>query len=133
MIWGKIAACFILVPLQASGWLILLMVNGIAISGLIPIILHVSAASLALILIGALCALKYRERTNAQFIFSAAVVVVILLFLAFPMNTANIIVRLSIDSVGPENWLILLFMISAVALLSYIVTYYAKRVKQKFA
>lgn len=133
MIWGKIAACFILVPLQASGWLILLMVNGIAVSNPVPVILHVSAASLALILIGALCALKYRERTNAQFIFSAAVVVVILVFLAFPMNTANIIVKLSIDSAGAESWATLLFMISAAALLSYTVTFYAKKVKQKYA
>jgi ABC-type Na+ efflux pump permease subunit len=132
MIWGKIAACFILVPLQAAGWMILLIVNKIAILNSVPILLHVSAASLVLILIGALSALKYRERTNAQFIFSAAIVVVILLALAVPMNTANIIVRLSIGSIGNEHWAVLLFMLLAVLFLSFILTKYAEKVHTKF-
>jgi len=132
MIWGKIAACFILVPIQAAGWLLLLMANGIAIKGFVPILLHVSAGSLFLILVGALTALKYRERTNAQFIFSIVIVVLMLFVLAIPMNTANILVRLSVGSIGQEHWLFLILMISAVAILSYITTHYAKRVRMKF-
>ncbi|MDD3406577.1 MAG: ABC transporter permease [Methanomicrobium sp.] len=132
MIWGKIAACFILVPLQAAGWLALLIINGISISGVAPILLHLSAASLILVLIGALCALKYHERTNSQFVFSAAIVVILLIFLALPMNTANIIVRLSVESIGGEHWPVLLLMLCAAGILSLALTKYAEKVRMKF-
>lgn len=132
IVWGKIAACFILVPLQAAGWLMLLIANGIFISDPLPIILHVSAASLILILIGAFSALKYRERTNAQFVFSAAAVVAILLLLAVPMNTANLVVRLSVGSIGNEHWIFLLFILMAAALASYILTKYTEKLEKTF-
>lgn len=132
MIWGKILACFILVPLQSAGWMILLILNGIYIFGPLAIIAHVSVASLSLILIGAISALKYRERTNAQFIFSAAIVVIILFFLAVPMNTANIIARLSVGSIGAEHWIVFFLMTGITAMLSVITTKYAKRIRKNF-
>ncbi|MBN1432923.1 MAG: ABC transporter permease [Methanomicrobiaceae archaeon] len=128
-VWGKILACFIIVPLQATGWLILLILNGIRISGVVPIILHVSAGSMVIILLGALTALRYRERTNAQFVFSTALVVVIIASLAFPMNPANLIVRLSVNSIGHEHWLILAVVIFVAALLGILTTKYAERVR----
>ncbi|UUX93404.1 ABC transporter permease [Methanoplanus endosymbiosus] len=131
MIWGKTAACLGLVPVQSAGWLLLLMANGIAISGFVPIILHVTAGSMVIILIGALIALKYRERTNAQFIFSTALVVVILASLAVPLNPANLIVRLSVDSIGPVHWLVLAMVMGVCVILSYLMTGYAKRVEGK--
>ncbi|MBP2133052.1 ABC-type Na+ efflux pump permease subunit [Methanomicrobium sp. W14] len=132
VVWGKTAACFILVPVQAAAWLTLLMVNGIAVAGFIPILLHISVASLVIILAGAIIALKYHERTNAQFVFSAAIVAVILIFLAFPMNTANIIVRLSVGSIGSEHWLILGIILAIAAALAYIVTGYSEKMRAKF-
>lgn len=128
-IWGKVLGCFVIVPIQVTGWLILLIVNGIHINGVIPIILHVSAGSTIIIILGALTALRYRERTNAQFVFSTALVVVILASLAFPMNPANLIVRLSVNSIGPEHWAILAMMISAAVLLGFLMTKYAGRVR----
>ncbi|WOF15547.1 ABC transporter permease [Methanoplanus sp. FWC-SCC4] len=131
MLWGKILACFILVPLQSAGWILLLMLNGITVQGAIPILLHVSIGSFILILIGALTALRYTERTNAQFIFSTAIVVVIIFALAMPLNTANIIVRLSVGSIGPQHWAILAAMLSLGVLLSYFTTMFAKRAARK--
>src|SRR5208337_2085618 len=70
MIWGKVFACGVIVPLQAGAWILLLAANGIAIENPVLILLHVTLASLLLIMIGAVFALHYRERTAAQFVFS---------------------------------------------------------------
>lgn len=129
MIWGKVLACFVLVPLQSGAWLLLLMINGIAIQGAIPMLLHVCAGSLALILLGTLTALYYRDRTNAQFIFSTALVVVILFTLAIPGNQVNLLVRLSVGAVGSEHWIILGLVTAVTVLLGIVTTLYAERVK----
>ena len=128
MIWGKVAACEILVPVQAGAWLLLLGFNGIAVDNAAAILLHASVGGLFLILLGALVALHYRERTSAQFIFSTALVVVFLLVMAVPYNPLNLMVRLAVDTVGPVHWLILALVAGATALLGWGVTAYARRV-----
>ncbi|MBT8508204.1 sodium ABC transporter permease [Methanomicrobiaceae archaeon CYW5] len=132
MVWGKVLACFVIVPVQSGAWLILLMANGIAIQGTMPILLHVSAGALGMILLSAFCALHYRERTNAQFIFSTALVVVIMAALALPGNPANLIVRLSVGAAGPAHWLVLggmaVLLIMAIAVLDR----YARKVGRDY-
>jgi len=128
MLWGKIAACLVLVPVQAAAWLLLLAANGIVVQNAVPILLHVTAGSLILILIGAFCALHYRERTSAQFIFSTGIVVVILLVLALPANPLNLIVRLAIGAIGAEHWIILAATAAAAVLLASLTHAYADRV-----
>ena len=128
MVWGKIAACAILVPIQASIWLFLLGVNGIVVRGATAIVLHASAGGLFLILIGALIALYYRERTSAQFIFSTALVVIFLFVMTVPGNPLNLIVRLAVDTAGPIHWLILLPVVGATVFLGWATTVYARRV-----
>ncbi|MDG6257509.1 MAG: ABC transporter permease [Methanomicrobiaceae archaeon] len=128
MLWGKVAACLALVPVQAGAWLLLLAANGIAVENAVPILLHVTAGSLALILIGALCALHYRERTAAQFIFSTGIVVVVLVVLALPANPLNLIVLLAIGAIGAEHWLILAATAGGAALLACLTGRYADRV-----
>jgi len=130
MVWGKIAACEVLVPVQAGVWLLLLGVNGIAIDNAAAILLHASAGGLFLILLGALVALYYRERTSAQFIFSTALVVVFLFVMAVPYNPLNLMVRLSVDTAGPVHWLILLLVAGATALLGWATTAYARRIAE---
>jgi ABC-type Na+ efflux pump permease subunit len=128
VIWGKIVACEILVPLQAGVWLILLAVNGIHIRNPVPIILLVSVASLILILLSALTALHYRERTAAQFIYSTALVVVILLVVAVPKNPLNLIVRASVGGIGIEIYGALLLVSAVAAALGYATHLYAERI-----
>ncbi|MCK7475083.1 MAG: ABC transporter permease subunit [Rhodopseudomonas palustris] len=41
MVWGKVLACELLVPIQAGAWLVLLMINGIAIQNAGLILLQV--------------------------------------------------------------------------------------------
>ena len=128
MVWGKVIACEILIPVQAGAWLILLLVNGIAIANVPQIFLLVSVFSLIPILIGALAALHYRERTAAQFIFSTALVVAILFTLALPVNPLNTVTRLAVGSAGPSQWLVLAGVIVAAAVIGVFLHRYAAKV-----
>jgi len=130
MIWGKVLACELLVPIQAGAWLILLMVNGIAIENAGLILLQVTITSFVLILLGTLTALHYRERTAAQFIFSTALVVVILFVLALPMNQLNLLTRLAVGTAGMEQWLILAVTIAVILLLGLLTQKYAERISK---
>jgi ABC-type Na+ efflux pump permease subunit len=100
VVWGKVLACELLVPVQAGAWLLLLAANGIRVQNPVPILLLVSLASLILILLSALTALHYRERTAAQFIYSTALVVVILLVVSIAGNPLNVIVRAAVGAPG---------------------------------
>ena len=130
MVWGKVLACEILVPIQAGAWLILLMINHIAIENAPMILLQVSVSSLILILLGTLTALHYRERTAAQFIFSTALVVVILFTLSLPANPMNLLTRLAVGTAGPEQWVVLAATIAIIAILAYATQKYAERISR---
>jgi len=131
MVWGKVLACELLVPVQAGAWLLLLMINGIAIQNAGLILLHVVIASFVLILLGALTALHYRERTAAQFVFSTALVVVILFVLALPANPLNVLTRLAVGSAGMEQWALLGATVIVVLVLGYILERYAGRMSRR--
>jgi ABC-2 type transport system permease protein len=126
VVWGKILACFVLVPLQAGAWIILLMLNGIPIAGLPLVMTYVMVSSLILILVGALTGLHYRERTGAQVIFSLVVVVLMLVVLAIPGNPLNQVAVLASGGSGPGQGLILLVGAAAATALSLAVTRSAK-------
>jgi ABC-type Na+ efflux pump permease subunit len=128
MVWGKVLACELLVPIQAGAWLLLLIVNGIAIENAGLILIHVVITSFILILLGALTALHYRERTAAQFIFSTALVVVILFALALPFNPLNLITRLAVGTAGTEQWIVLGVTGGFIIALGYLTQKYAERV-----
>lgn len=128
MVWGKVLACELLVPIQAGAWLLLLMVNGIAIENAGLILIQVVVTSLILILLGTLTALHYRERTAAQFIFSTALVVVILFTLALPSNPLNLLTRLAVGTAGPEQWLMLAATGGIIVILGFLTQKYAERV-----
>lgn len=126
VVWGKVLACELLVPIQAGAWLLLLMINGIAIENAGLILLQVSVSSFILILLGTLTALHYRERTAAQFIFSTALVVVMLLALALPDNPLNLLTRLAVGTAGVEQWIVLGGTIIIIIGLGYVTHKYAE-------
>lgn len=130
MVWGKVLACELLVPVQAGVWLALLMINGIAIENAGLILLQVTVSSLILILLGVLTALHYRERTAAQFIFSTALVVVILFALSLPANPMNLLTRLAVGTAGAEQWIVLAAILTVVTLLGYATQRYAERISR---
>ena len=126
MVWGKVLACELLVPVQAGIWLILLMFNGISIQNAGLILLQVVVTSFILILLGTITALHYRERTAAQFIFSTALVVVIMFSLTLAANPLNLITRLAVGTAGSEQWLVLGATILVILALGYITQKYAE-------
>jgi ABC-type Na+ efflux pump permease subunit len=128
MVWGKVLACELLVPIQAGAWLILLMVNGIAIQNAGLILLQVTVTSFILILLGTLTALHYRERTAAQFIFSTALVVVMLFALAIPANPLNLLTRLAVGTAGVEQWFVLGLTGFAIIALAFLTQQYAEKI-----
>jgi ABC-type Na+ efflux pump permease subunit len=128
IVWGKVFACELLVPIQAGAWLILLMINGIAIQNAVLILVLVAISSFVLILLGTLTALHYRERTAAQFIYSTALVVVILFALAVPDNPLNLLTRLAVGTAAGEQWVVLGFTLGIVLILSYVTNLYAERI-----
>lgn len=128
MVWGKVLACEVLVPIQAGVWIALLMINGIAIENAGLILVQVSVTSFILILMGALVALHYRERTAAQFIFSTALVVVMLFALALPDNPLNLLTRLAVGTAGMEQWVVLGTTLLIVVGLGLLMQWYAERV-----
>lgn len=130
MLWGKILACIAIVPIQSAAWLGLLAANGIVVQHPVEILLHVVAGSLILIIIGAFCALHYRERTSAQFIFSTAVVVLIIIAMSFPYNPLNLIVRLAVGTIGSTHWVILSGVLALSLLLSVLLTRYGGKISR---
>ena len=128
VVWGKVLACELLIPLQAGAWLLLLMINGIAIANVPLILAQVTLTSFLPILLGGLTALHYRERTSAQFIFSTALVVVILFVLALPANPLNILTRLAVGTAGLEQWTVLAGIIAIGAVLSVATQKYAGKI-----
>jgi ABC-type Na+ efflux pump permease subunit len=130
VVWGKVLTCELLVPVQAGVWLLLLMVNGIAIQNAGLILLQVTVTSLVLILLGALTALHYRERTAAQFIFSTALVVVILFALSLPANPMNLLTRLAVGTAGAEQWVVLAATLAFIAVLGYATQKYAEKISR---
>lgn len=130
MIWGKVLACVLLVPLQAGVWILLLALNGILIENPFLILLHVTLASSLLILIATLVALHYHERTAAQFVFSTALVVIILFVLALPYNPLNLIARLSVGMAGMEQWIVLAVVLLALLAAGFGMQKYAGKVGQ---
>ncbi|PKL65962.1 MAG: sodium ABC transporter permease [Methanomicrobiales archaeon HGW-Methanomicrobiales-3] len=128
MVWGKVLACEVLVPVQAGVWIALLMINGIAIQNAGLILVQVSVTSFILILLGALVALHYRERTAAQFIFSTALVVVMLFALALPDNPLNLLTRLAVGTAGMEQWIVLGVTVAIIIGLGLLMHVYAEKV-----
>jgi ABC-type Na+ efflux pump permease subunit len=108
IVGGKILACLILIPAEAGIWLMLLSLNGIKIAALPEILLLVTFTSAVLILVAAFFALHYMDRTKAQFIFSTAAVIILLLILSFPYNPLNMIAILASGSPAPLYWALLL-------------------------
>lgn len=125
---GKVLAAWVLVPVQAGAWMLLLAANGIGIASPAEMLLHASLVALVLILAGSLVALYYRERSTSQFVFSIGLIALMLVVLAIPENPVNLVVRLAVGAAGPAHWLMLGAEAAVAALLAVLVAMLARRV-----
>ncbi|WP_276281568.1 ABC transporter permease [Halorussus caseinilyticus] len=95
---GKMLAMGVLAPVQAGAWLALLSLNGTAISNPLEILLLVTGFSVGVVTMGATAALAFRERKQAQFLFSMGVLVVFSATYLLPESPANAVAKLAIGS-----------------------------------
>jgi ABC-type Na+ efflux pump permease subunit len=95
---GKMLAMGILAPVQAGAWLALLSFNGTRIANPVEILLLVTGLSLGVVTMGATAALAFRERKQAQFLFSMGVLVVFSATYLLPESPANAVAKLAIGS-----------------------------------
>ncbi|WP_231184134.1 ABC transporter permease [Haladaptatus sp. DYF46] len=95
---GKLLAMGILAPVQAAAWLILLSFNGTSVANSLEIVVLVTAFSVTIVALGAILALRFRDRKQAQFLFSMAMLVVFSGTYLLPEAPANTVAKLAIGS-----------------------------------
>lgn len=97
---GKMLTAIIIVPLQAFLWLMLVRLNGVAVYNVGIILLLITIIAVIIVLIGAIVAVRYKNRLISQYIYS---LILILLFLAgylFADSPFNLVTRLSSGAYG---------------------------------
>jgi ABC-type Na+ efflux pump permease subunit len=95
---GKLLAMCSLAPIQAAAWLLLVSANGVAVQNIPALLVLVTGVTLVVGAIGALVAMRYRDRSKSQFIYSAAIVGLFSLATLLPEHPVNTVARLSIGS-----------------------------------
>ncbi|WP_276301150.1 ABC transporter permease [Halorussus lipolyticus] len=95
---GKMLAMGVLAPVQAGAWLALLSFNGTTIANPVEILVLVTGFSVGVVTMGATAALAFRERKQAQFLFSMGVLVVFSSTYLLPESPANAVAKLAIGS-----------------------------------
>ncbi|WP_202935116.1 ABC transporter permease [Halorussus amylolyticus] len=95
---GKMLAMGLLAPLQAGAWLALLSFNGTSVSNPVEILLLVTGFSVGVVSMGAFAALRFRDRKQAQFLFSMGILVVFSSTYLLPESPANSVAKLAIGS-----------------------------------
>lgn len=95
---GKLLAMGALAPVQAAAWLALLSVNGTAISNPVEILVLVTGLSAGVVALGAAAALAFRDRKQAQFLFSMGVLVAFSATYLLPESPPNAVAKLAIGS-----------------------------------
>lgn len=95
---GKLLAMCSLAPVQAGAWLALLSWNGVSIQNSPAIIVLVVGVTLIVGALGAGVALRYKDRSKAQFIYSALIVAVFGAATLLPEHPINTVARLAMGS-----------------------------------
>ena len=121
-IWGKILACILIIPIQASAWLALLALNGIFTAHPLFILAHVTVVSSILIVISAFLGIYYKDRSSAQLVFSALAVTLLMLALTFPYNPIHLVGMLAAGHFSSLYILIIMGQFIFFLLLSWIFT-----------
>ncbi len=118
---GKMFTAVLIVPLQAFLWLVLLGMNRIAVDNILIILLFTTILAGLIVLVGAIIAVKYRDRAISQYIYSLLLILFFLTAYLFPNSPFNLVTRLSSGGGGAETLIYCgLFAVMAVPLYLYI-------------
>ncbi len=99
---GKMLTAVVIVPMQVVLWLALVMLNGVEVYNIGIILLLISVIAVIIVLIGALVAVRYRERAISQYIYSQILIFLFLIGYLFADSPFNLVTRLSSGSAGFE-------------------------------
>ncbi|MCX9010355.1 MAG: ABC transporter permease [Candidatus Methanoperedens sp.] len=118
---GKMLTAVIIVPLQALLWLSLMRLNRIEIYNTWGILLLVSIVAEVIVMIGAIIAVKYRDRAISQYLYSLILIPVFLSGYIFAESPFNLVARMSAGATGTEELVFLgLYAVLAVPLYIYV-------------
>lgn len=117
---GKAIAAIGIAPLQAVAWLVLLTINGTAISNPLALILLVTGFTTVFVALGAVLALGLRDRRNGQLLYSVASLGIVGAGTVLPAGPVNTIAKLAIGSPTETSWLVVA-VVGLGAALSYTV------------
>ncbi|MDP2766434.1 MAG: hypothetical protein Q8O41_03140 [Candidatus Methanoperedens sp.] len=92
---GKMLTAILIVPMQVFLWLMLVGLNGVAVYNIGIILLLISIIAVIIVLIGAMVAVKYKERAISQYIYSLILILMFLLGYLFADSPFNLVTRLS--------------------------------------
>jgi len=95
---GKTAAPLAVAPVQAALWLGLLSLNGVTVSSPVALLVLVTGVTAAAVGFGAAVALRFRERKQAQFVYSVGITAFFAVTFALPESSANSVARLAAGS-----------------------------------
>ncbi len=115
---GKMLTAILIVPMQVFLWLMLVSFNGVSVYNIGIILLLISIIGVIIVLIGAMVAVKYKERTISQYIYSLILILLFLLGYLFADSPFNLVTRLSSGAAGAET-LVYIGAYAAIALPLY--------------
>lgn len=95
---GKTAAAVVIAPAQAGLWLALLRLNGVAVASPFAVLILVAGITALVVGLGAGIALQFRERKQAQFVYSVGVTAFFALTFVLPESSANTVAKLAAGS-----------------------------------
>ena len=98
VVGGKALAMIALAPLQAGLWMLLLGLNGIAISNAITLLVMVTAVATVVVAIGMGLGLALAKRRPAQLLYSMVTLVVFGALVALPEHPATTAAKLAVGS-----------------------------------
>lgn len=116
---GKILTAVVIVPMQAILWIALVSLNRIAVHNTGSILLLVSVTAVIIVLLGAIIAVKYRDRAISQYLYSLILIPLFLSVYLYANSPFNLVARLSADAIRIEA-LTYLGLYASLAVLLYI-------------
>lgn len=95
---GKALGMAVLAPAQALLWIALLVVNGIAVTNVLPLLALVSAVALLVVVLGAVLGLVLGQRRQAQLLYSIIALGLFGAAALLPEHPATVAAKLAVGS-----------------------------------
>jgi len=92
---GKALTPIAIAPAQAALWLFLLSFNDVPVSNPVYLLALVTGVTAVLVALGAGIGLRFRERKQAQFVYSVGAVAIFALTFALPESSGNTVAKLA--------------------------------------